>query len=79
MKAQTTLGDRIDRLGGKLVYRLAGLVISFMALGFGSGLWWALKAGDMTTILIFTPVLAGLVLFARWCFSPQRRLSDLDD
>ena len=79
MKANMSLGDRIDRFGGKLVYRFAGLAVSIMALGFGSGLWWAVKAGDVTAMIVFAPLLIGAGSLVRWCFSPARRLSELED
>ena len=77
MKANMSLGDRIDRFGGKLVYRFAGLAVSIMALGLGSGLWWAVKAGDVTAMIVFTPLLigAGRGEFNRQAPAPSHRSS----
>lgn len=71
--------DRVDGFGGRLVYRFFGLfaaIIGALAGWKGGGL---LLAGDsiLGGLLLLVPGLLCLWL-ARWCFSPSRRLSEID-
>jgi hypothetical protein len=73
----------VDRLGGLLAYRLFGTLIAFMAIGSAFVSWNLLTAngdspGNRSMGVVLAVVTVLLALSTAWCFSPRRRLSDLE-
>ena len=69
---------RLDTVLGRVVYGLAGIVVGGLTLGLAAALWSAVEARQFGAASVLGPVvLAGTALTA-YCFSPRRRLSDLD-
>lgn len=71
----------IDRAGGKLVYRVVSLAFLVMAAISAYGAWWALSDGGSSVWpgLIMAAAALGCLWAVRWCWSPRRRLSDIDE
>jgi len=67
---------RIDRLGGRLLYRAFGGVFALIMLGTAFTAFGAFAAGDHVAGAIFAAIAAGLLLLVRWCFSSKRRLHE---
>ena len=75
--------DRIDRVGGKLVYRAIGVIVTGMTAAAGFASWRLLVSadgtgGDRIAGAVFGVCAVLLGWLAVWCFSPKRRLSDLE-
>lgn len=70
--------DAIDRIGGRLAYRLVGIVAALAALIAAGLAWSALSAGQTAGGLVAMAFAAGMALLTRFCFSPARRLSDME-
>ncbi len=73
----------IDRVGGRFFYRLIGLLVSFMAFASGFAAWQTLPRSEATTAdriagVVFAVLSGVLARLAIWCFSPARRLSDIE-
>ncbi len=71
----------LDRIGGKLIYRLVSLAFLVMAAVSASGAWWALSDGGNSIWpgLIMAAAALGCLWAVRWCWSPRRRLSEIDE
>lgn len=72
------IADKADRIIGRLAYRLVGVVAALaalIALGFALH---ALSGGSTVGGLLYGGFAAGMALTARYCFSPARRLSDME-
>jgi hypothetical protein len=72
-------GQKIDGFVGRIVYRFFGLVAGL--IGFAAA-WaaWDLLANGKSIIggLLFAACAAGSLWLAKWCFSPSRKLSEMD-
>ena len=75
-------GAAVNRVGGKLSYRTMGLVVGFLGLVVGvaairivqgDGPWSRYFAAA-----IFGVAAVGCYFLTRFCFSADRRLTDLD-
>ncbi len=71
----------VDRVGGKAVYRLVSVAFLVMAAISASGAWWALSDGGNSIWpgLIMAGATLGCLWAVRWCWSPRRRLSEIDE
>ncbi|MFZ1681555.1 MAG: hypothetical protein WAT70_11100 [Rhizobiaceae bacterium] len=71
-------GAAIDRIGGRLLYTAFGVVATLAALAAAWMGWSALSDGQTVGGLLAVGFAAGMALLARYCFSPRRRLSDME-
>jgi hypothetical protein len=77
------LWAQVDRIGGLVVYRTVGSLAFLLALATGFVSWDLLTGdgdagGSRVVGVVLTSVAVLLALSAAWCFSPNRRLSDLE-
>ena len=72
------LGEKIDRVGGKLYHRLVSIVPLIMGVGLG---WMGIQmfsAGYLLGGFVLSALSLGLLWMVHWCWSGNRRLSDID-
>ena len=71
----------LDRVGGKVIYRLVSLAFLVIALISAYGAWWALSDGGNSIWpgLIMAGATLACLWAVRWCWSPRRRLSEIDE
>lgn len=78
MIAKITPDGKLDRLGGKILYRAFGAFLAILAIAAGSAAYFGFKSGDLVAGIVFGLVAAGLGIGVSWCFSSKRRLRDAD-
>jgi hypothetical protein len=75
-------GEAVDRVGGKLYYRTMGFVAGLLGLVSGLAAIRIVQGdGPSSRFLaaaIFGVAAVGCYFLTRYCFSPDRRLTDLD-
>lgn len=74
------LMSAIDRVGGKLIYRLVSVMLAIMAALFAYGAWSAFSASESGLIpgCIMLATSLACCWAIRWCWSPDRRLSEIE-
>ncbi len=72
-------GDRVDRLAGRLAYRFLGLIAAAIGITALYAGYSILTSGQgVIGGLVFLVCGSGAIWVAKWCFSPDRRLSEMD-
>ncbi len=78
MRPPVPADGKLDRIGGKILYRVVGMVLLVLMLGNGSAAFYAIRSGDMPAGLFFALIAIGFGFVVRWCFSSKRRLRVAD-
>ena len=68
----------VDRIGGKILYRLIGCLVLIAALGTTWVAVSAFRSSDTITGVVLALIAAGLFWGVTWCFSGRRRLREAD-
>jgi hypothetical protein len=80
MQQKPELGQRVDGFLGRIVYRVFGTVTALFALGLlyvgASGFD---DGGNAIAGALFIALSGGAFWLTKWMFSPERRLSDMED
>lgn len=69
----------IDRVGGKIVYRAVGTLAGLCTLVLVWAAWSAFSAGTVLGGLMVSAMALLFGLVTRYCWSPKRRLSDIEE
>lgn len=69
---------RLDRFGGKLLYRAVAILLAPIAIGAAAAAYFAALDGELIAAAIFIALSAGLCWLIRWCFSGRRRLHEAE-
>ena len=72
-------GDKVDSFAGRLVYRFFGVIAAIIAIAALWAAWDLISTGKSIFGGLFLGIPGALCLWlAKWCFSPQRKLSELE-
>lgn len=77
--AQSRWTQTVDRVGGKIVYRLIGCVTGLMTLVTLYAAWSGFSGGSVIGAFFMLAVALALGWLTRWCWSSDRRLADMDE
>ena len=73
------LGARIDSFAGRIAYRFFGLIAGFIGIAAAWASWDLITSGESVMAgIVFGLAGAGCLWLAKWCFSPSRKLSEMD-
>ncbi|MEL6769186.1 MAG: hypothetical protein AAFP17_18555 [Pseudomonadota bacterium] len=71
--------ETIDRVGGKIAYRLIGCVTGLLTLVTLYAAWSGFSGGNAVSAVVMLAIALGFAWLTRWCWSPKRRLADMDE
>ena len=77
-KSISKTGSWINRFGGRLFYRVVGSVTALATIGSAWLAWQALSAGELVGGVLAAAFAAMMGFITRYCWSPDRRLTDID-
>lgn len=72
-------GETVNRVGGKIVYRLIGTASGFMTAVLLWLAWSGLSGDTIMGGLIMLALAVPIGWLTCWCRSSKRRLSDMDE
>lgn len=72
-------GKTADRIGGKLFFRTLGIVVLIPLLIALWGFVTAMQSGDVAGMAVTGAAVALFGFLAKYMFSPNRRLTDIDE
>ena len=78
MSAVRRTARRLDSFFGRLMYGLTGIIAASLTIGMAAALWSALETRQFGWAAALGPLFLGGLALTAYCFSPRRRLSDLD-
>jgi hypothetical protein len=72
-------GDKVDGVAGRIVHRFLGLIAGLIGFAAAWAAWDRLANGkSIIGGLLLAACAAGCLWLAKWCFSPSRKLSDME-
>lgn len=68
----------INRVGGKIIYRFIGTLVALAMCATLYVAWGSFQHSGYIWAIVMLAISGALFVLMRWCFSSDRRLSDLD-
>ena len=71
-------GAAVNRTGGRLFFGSAGILTGIAAASGAWLAWQALSEGELAGGVLAAAFALMMAVFTRYCWSPDRRLTDID-